>query len=212
MIVQALLYFLLATVISYLASVQLGPVNLRVIQCTVQFNKAYALRVGFGGCIPELFYTTLAFFIIELINPEQFGQTWMHFITLPVFLFLAVTNLRKKHTSASIDSTQPPHQKGFWEGFVLASLNPQLITFWLLIIAFLKTKNLLIAITWVEKVAFIAGSAAGAFLLQLTFIMIAVRYKEWILKKAGKSFNKIIGGLFLLLAIIDAAKLIKTLL
>jgi threonine/homoserine/homoserine lactone efflux protein len=209
--VQALLYFLLATVISYLASVQLGPVNLRVIQCTVQFNKAYALRVGLGGCVPELFYTALAFFITELISPEQFEQAWMHFITLPVFLFLAITNLRKKHTPAKISDTPPSHRKGFWEGFVLASLNPQLITFWLLIIAFLKTKNLLVDITWIEKSAFIIGSAAGAFLLQLSFILVAGRYKEWILKKAGKSFNKIIGGLFLLLALADAVKLIKTL-
>ncbi len=208
---EALLYFILATVISYIASVQLGPVNLRVIQCTVQFNKAYALRVGLGGCLPELFYTALAFFIIELINPEQFGQKWMHFITLPVFLFLAIHNLRKKNTPADISNVPPPHHKGFWEGFVLASLNPQLITFWLLIIAFLRTKNLLIDTSWLEKGAFIAGSAAGAFLLQLTFIMVAGRYKEWILKKAGKSFNKIIGGLFLLLALIDAAKLISTL-
>lgn len=208
---QALLYFLLATVISYLASVQLGPVNLRVIQCTVQFNKAYALRVGFGGCVPELFYTALAFFITELISPEQFEQAWMHFITLPVFLFLAITNLRKKHTPAEISDTPPSHRKGFWEGFVLASLNPQLITFWLLIIAFLKTKNLLVDVTWIEKGAFIIGSATGAFLLQLSFILVAGRYKEWILKKAGKSFNKIIGGLFLLLALVDAVKLIKTL-
>lgn len=208
---QALLYFLLATVISYLASVQLGPVNLRVIQCTVQFNKAYALRVGLGGCVPELFYTALAFFITELISPEQFEKAWMHFITLPVFLFLAITNLRKKHTPAKISDTPASHRKGFWEGFVLASLNPQLITFWLLIIAFLKTKNLLVDITWIEKSAFIIGSAVGAFLLQLSFILVAGRYKEWILKKAGKSFNKIIGGLFLLLALADAVKLIKTL-
>jgi threonine/homoserine/homoserine lactone efflux protein len=197
-------------VISYVASLQLGPVNLRVIQCTVQYNKRYALRVGIGGSIPELFYTALAIIIIEQINPEQFSHNWMHAITIPLFLLLAIINLRKKNTPKDIEATTtPPHGRGFWEGFTLATLNPQLITFWLIVIAFLKTKNIMTNSTLLQQGAFVLGSAAGAFVLQLTFITIANRYKEWIEKKAGKSFNKIIGGLFLLLALIDILSLLR---
>jgi threonine/homoserine/homoserine lactone efflux protein len=210
-VLTALLYFLLSAAISYVASLQLGPVNLRVIQCTVQFNKSYALRVGIGGSVPEIFYTALAFVIIEQIDPAQFSHNWMHAVTIPLFLLLAFINLRKKFIPKNIDTqSTPTHRRGFWEGFVLAALNPQLITFWLLIIAFLKTKDILVSGTLLQQGAFVLGSAAGAFVLQLTFIAVAGRYKDWIVKKAGKSFNKLIGGLFLLLALADITKLLIT--
>lgn len=209
----AVLYFFVATVISYVASLQLGPVNIKVIQSAIQHNRAYALRVGIGGSLPEIVYAGLAFLMVEMINPAQFSRNWMHYITLPVFIFLAVSNFVKpcKELKTNTGEAIPPHHRGFFEGFTLAMLNPQLMTFWLLIIAFLKTKNLMMGATFAEKSMFVMGAAAGAFFLQLTFIALAGKYKEIIIQKAGKNFNKIIGSLFLLLAALDAAKLINNL-
>lgn len=211
---EAVLYFLVAAGISYVASLQLGPVNLRVIQSTVQHNKSYALRVGFGGSLPEIIYAGIAFYITELIDFESFDSKWFSFITLPVFLFLALYNFLKKSKPQSIDNVKevPSNGRGFIEGFILAMLNPQLITFWLIIITYLKTKGWLMDATLAQQSFFILGCAAGAFVLQLTFIAVAERYKNVILKKLGANFNKVIGGLFLLLALVDAFKLIKNLL
>lgn len=211
---ESVLYLLAAAIISYVASLQLGPVNLRVIQSTIEHNKKYALLVGLGGSMPELFYSAIAFYITELINFESFDGRWLTAITLPVFIFLAIYNFRKKSTTEIKDpnALPPSNHKGFIEGFILATLNPQLITFWLVIIAFFKTKGWLINATVLQQGSFILGTAIGAFVLQLTFIALASRYKTQIMKKLGKNFNKIIGGLFLLLAVIDASKLIYSLL
>lgn len=210
---EAVLYFLAAAVISYVASLQLGPVNLRVIQCTVQHDKYYALRVGIGGSLPEIVYAGIALYITELLNPENFEGKWMPLITLPVFLFLAILNFRKKAKAQDInENTEELRKKGFWEGFVLAMLNPQLITFWLAVITFFKTKGWLVNSTLAQQSMFVLGAAAGAFVLQLTFIAVAGKYKDWITKKAGNSFNKIIGFLFLTLALVDTFRLIKNLL
>lgn len=207
---DALLYFLIATAISYVASVQLGPVNLRVIQCTVEKSKYYALLVGLGGSIPEILYAGLAFFITEQFSRDSFSSPWMHAITIPVFLFLAYTNFKPgKKKEIHPDAH---HSKGFGEGFVLALLNPQLVTFWLLTIAYLKTKNQLLDATLFSKSMFVLGTAAGAFFLQLTFIGLATRYKNTIVNKTGKHFDSIIGSLFLLLALIDSIKLLYKLL
>lgn len=208
---QATLYLLIAAVISYVASLQLGPVNLRVIQCTVEKNRTYALLVGIGGSLPEILYAGFAFFLTELLTPEQFHSNWMHVITIPVFLGLAIFNFQSKKKQQAIEGEEVSNHKGFWEGFVLALLNPQLITFWLIVIAYLKTKNYLLDATFLDKSMFILGSAAGAFVLQLTFIALATRYKDWILKKTGAYFDKMIGSLFLLLALADTIKLIKNL-
>lgn len=207
---DALLYFSLATIISFVASLQLGPVNLRVIQCTVEKSRYYAFLVGLGGSIPEILYAGLAFFITEQFNKEAFSSPWMHAITIPVFLFLAYTNFKPKKEKAK--TTETHHSKGFGEGFVLALLNPQLITFWLLVIAYLKTKNQLLDATFFTQSMFVLGTATGAFLLQVTFIALAHRYKETIVNKTGKHFDSIIGGLFILLAIIDSIKLLTKLL
>lgn len=203
---DTLLYFVLATVVSYVASLQLGPVNLRVIQCTVEKSKYYAFWVGLGGSIPEILYAGIAFFVTEQFSKESFSSPWMHVITIPVFLFLAYTNFTsspKKEIKA-----HAPNSKGFGEGFVLALLNPQLITFWLLVIAYLKSKNLLIEVSQITQALFVLGTAAGAFFLQLTFIALASRYKNTIINKTGKHFSSIIGGLFILLALVDGIKLL----
>lgn len=211
---EAILYLLASAIISYVASLQLGPVNLRVIQSTIQHNKRYALLVGFGGSLPELLYSGIAFYITELFDFDKFDGKWLSLITLPVFIFLAIHNFRKKDTSAQKDpnALPPPSHKGFIEGFILAMLNPQLITFWLVIIAFFKTKGLLVNATLTQQSFFVLGTAIGAFILQLTFIALATKYKDQIMNKMGKNFNKIIGGLFLLLAVVDASKLIYNLL
>lgn len=211
---EAILYLVAAAVISYVASLQLGPVNLRVIQSTIQHNKKYALLVGFGGSVPELLYSSIAFYITEFIDFKSFDNKWLSLITLPVFIFLAVYNFRKKDNTTTKDPTAlpPANHKGFIEGFILAMLNPQLITFWLVIIAFFKSKGWLIDATLPQQASFILGTAIGAFVLQLTFIALTSKYKDQIMKKLGKNFNKIIGGLFLLLAVIDASKLIYSLL
>lgn len=207
---EAVLYFLVAAVISYVASLQLGPVNIRVIQSTIEHDKSYALRVGFGGSLPEILYAGIAFYITELIDFENFDGRWLSFITLPVFLFLAVYNFRKKVSTNITDKNvlPPSNKKGLFEGFVLAMLNPQLITFWLVIITFFKTKGWLVSASILQQSAFILGCAVGAFVLQITFIALTTKYKTRIMDKMGKNFNKIIGGLFLLLALVDATKLI----
>lgn len=211
---EAVLYLLASAIISYVASLQLGPVNLRVIQSTIEHNKRYALLVGFGGSLPELLYSGIAFYITELFDFETFDGKWLSLITLPVFIFLAIYNFRKKDTTTEKDpnALPPANHKGFVEGFILAMLNPQLITFWLVIIAFFKTKGLLVDATFTQQSFFVLGTAIGAFVLQLTFIALATKYKDQIMKKMGKNFNKIIGGLFLLLAVVDASKLIYNLL
>lgn len=206
---EVLFYFFIATLISYIASLQVGPVNLRVIQCTIQHNKKYAFMVGLGGSMPEILYCGTAFYITSIIQPEKFEGNWLGYITLPVFLFLAIINFTKKEKKRA-QSTQPSHHhKAFTEGFLLAMLNPQLITFWLMVITFFRTKGWLIHQGITGQVFFVLGSAVGALLLQVSFIAFAERNKQWIEKKAGAHFNKIIGGLFLVLALVDIYKLIK---
>ncbi len=210
---EAIIFLLASAIISYVASLQLGPVNLRVIQSTIEHNKRYALLVGLGGSLPELLYAGIAFYITEFIDFNSFDGKWLSLITLPVFIFLAIYNFRKKDTASNKDpnALPPANHKGFVEGLILAMLNPQLITFWLVIIAFFKSEGWLVDATLTQQIFFVAGTAIGAFVLQLTFIALATKYKDQIMKKLGKNFNKIIGGLFLLLAVIDASKLIYSL-
>lgn len=207
---DGILYLLIAAVISYTASLQLGPVNLRVIQATIEHNRRYALLVGIGGSLPEIIYAGIAFYITDFFAAGQFSQQWISYVTIPLFLFLTVINYRKPPVQVSTEPRATPHAKGFLQGFCLAMFNPQLITFWLIIITFLKTKNMLVVSSLYEKSMFVAGCCVGALFLQLTFIALVSRYKEQIVKRAGVNFNKLLAGLFLLMAVVDIVKLIQT--
>ena len=62
------LAFLLAFIISFWGSLQLGPVNVCVIQTALAHGKRQALMVATGGALPEIFYSTHAVWGATFIN------------------------------------------------------------------------------------------------------------------------------------------------
>ena len=55
-----LIIFFAATLTSFIGSLQLGPVNLFVIDTALNKNKANAYWVALGGVMPEFMYCALA--------------------------------------------------------------------------------------------------------------------------------------------------------
>ncbi len=55
------IFILLTTAaISFVGSIQVGPVNLTVIQTVLQRRLKDGILVALGGCVPELFYAAAA--------------------------------------------------------------------------------------------------------------------------------------------------------
>lgn len=126
---DALLALLIATVASFIGSLQSGLVNTAVLADTLRHGKAPARQTALGGALPEILYAGLAFLAADrvLAGTEQWGIT-PHRITAVVLiglgLYIALV-MRPFHIKEEASA-----HSGFRKGFLLALMNPQLVLFW----------------------------------------------------------------------------------
>lgn len=171
--------FLVATGISYLGSLQLGPVNSEVIRFSMRGRKKDALLTGIGGALPEIPYALLAASLIQYLTLWPWMRQLFAGIFIIVILIMGFRLLLKKPKTIAPVSYQVKRSP-FFIGFILATLNPQLIFFWSGILVGLGYQELEIP----EMIAFSLGAAVGAFLLQYTAMQLG-----WRLFRSGRIKN-----------------------
>lgn len=196
--------FLLTTLISFWGSLQLGPVNVCVIQTAITRSRNQALMIAIGGSIPELFYASLAVWGANVIDRYPFFLEVFGWLVVLMLLGLGIYYFIKKTTV-----TQPVSSRGsgFAKGLLLASFNPQLLPFWLGVLVFLKNYIDFESGSLVSPYfAFVLGTAFGAFLLLSLFIKLAIRYRDKLMKILGHKLDKVVGSLFILLALIELVR------
>jgi threonine/homoserine/homoserine lactone efflux protein len=107
---------------------------------------------------------------------------------------------------------KPSAGAGFMKGFMLAIFNPQLFPFWLAVLVYIKgyvdfRNGSLIS----PYVTFVIGTCVGAWLLLFLFTKLAISYKEKLTKILRSNLNKIVGSLFIILALIELIRKILSL-
>jgi threonine/homoserine/homoserine lactone efflux protein len=195
-----------AAIISFWGSLQLGPVNVCVIQTALAHGKRQALIVAFGGVLPELFYSSLAVFGNSFIQKSPLALEIANWAIVPVLLALGIYTFIQPMKKMEV---KPSQGSGFLKGFLLASLNPQLFPFWLGVLVFVKQFINLEKGTFVSPYPFfIAGTAIGAWLLLYLFTKLSLRYRDLLTRIIKFNMNKVVGSLYVLLAILGLVKII----
>lgn len=193
--------FALATLISFAGSVQLGPVNFGTIQTALNKNKKAAILFGFGGSLPELLYCGLAFGSSNLLSRYEGLEDYLSFITTGI-LFVFGLYLVLQKPSEGGKKTFDKSGKEVWLGMTFGLLNPQLYPFWLIVITYLRSNQLITNPSWFVQGAFVIGTAAGAFLLQYLVAVITSNKREFLYMKLTTNYNKVLGGVILLVALV----------
>ena len=201
-----ILIFISASLASFIGSLQLGPVNLFVIDVALNKNKNSAYLLAFGGIIPEFIYCGLAVYsgVYFLSNPTIF--TIFKILLIIILISIGVIYLLKKHKSLSLESKETVSEltktRYFMKGFSLAILNPQLLPFWMFIMVYFNSTNFLELKTELDKLAYILGAGVGAFLLLLSIILTINKFKSRILTYLNnKYYYKALGVLFICIAL-----------
>lgn len=206
---NAVFVFIATSIISFVGSVQLGPVNLSVIRHTLEKDFRTGLLVASGGCVPELIYSSLAIWGVEFIGRHESFFKIFELIVIPVFLGLGIFNYLKKEKNGTTDTDAPlslPTKSGsFLKGFTLGMLNPQLFIFWFTSLVYINSFKFMEINNTYSKVSFVVGTAAGAFILLLIIASVTHRKKAFITKSLSKyNINKIVGIIFIVLAAVQA--------
>jgi len=213
--VDAVIAFVVAAIISFWGSLQLGLVNVLVIETALRKGKNTANWIAVGGVIPEIPYTLLAIFGTSYLDILQnYKQTTGIIIGL-ILLAMGVYYILKKASVEEYDDDNQPTSKlkPLLKGMALAFANPQLILFWSGILILIQTGSLnvfgnrkvLIDFNapgiFSPKIMFALGAAFGALAILLIYIKLSDIYRDKLLTLLGNKLGKIVGYFFILLGL-----------
>ncbi len=185
---DALLVFAIATVASFIGSLQAGLVNTAALAATLRNGTASGMRTAWGGCIPEFLYAAVAYVAADqvLAWTEGFGGTVERvaggvMIALGIYFifflrpFPSARELEEKRT-------------GFLNGLLLGLMNPQLLLFWCGVRLAVEGFGVDVH-GWPAIVAFGLGAFAGA----MTLLVLLVRLGR---RMQGKLGSKVLHNIF----------------
>lgn len=174
---EPVLLFIIATVASFIGSLQAGLVNTAVLAHTVQRGPEAGRRMAIGGSLPELLYAGVAYLfanaVLDLlgIGQERIGTAvGVVLIGMGVY-FTFVFKPRFDPAQMEVKAT------GVRRGLVLGLANPQLVLFWCGVVLALhaygiKGQGLL------GMAAFALGAFTGAIILLFQLVKLGQRAVE----------------------------------
>ena len=88
---KALLILLATAGISFVGSLQLGPVNITVIHTVLKRRLKAGLLVALGGCVPELIYAAAAVWAGMWL--EKHPDVWrlLEWASIPILIAIVIT-------------------------------------------------------------------------------------------------------------------------
>jgi threonine/homoserine/homoserine lactone efflux protein len=214
-----MLIFLITFFISFVGSIHPGPLNLSVIQTTLQKGFYPALLLALGGVIPEIIYGYLAVEGVMIFEKYPVIFNVMQWAVVPILLYLGIQQIlasRKPKQIINPSKVTQSASKGAstlgasTRGFLLSITNPQLLPYWIVILINYQNYNFLRITELSDKLFFVLGTSTGAFTLNYVYAYIANRQKERIFKYLNESrFEQIIGWTFVLMGLLQTIKLVR---
>lgn len=212
-IFTALIIFLLTAFISFIGSVQLGPVNITVIRTSVQKHYTSAIFIGLGGALPELIYSAIALKGSEFLAQFPLLINTMLIICIPVFILVGIYLIYHNSKIKFKDQHQLQAPKSIIKsiavGFGIGLLNPMLLPFWIVVLSTYHQYELMVIPSYLNNIAFIMGTAIGAFLLQYLIVVLLKKFNEKFENTLRKYANLVTAWLFIFLGIFQLISLLK---
>jgi threonine/homoserine/homoserine lactone efflux protein len=170
---ESILILFLTTFISFAGSMQPGPVNLAVVQATLNCSFKTGVWVALSGALPEIIYAGIALKSYAFLANHQTVFKVLGLLTIPFFLIAGIYSYSSEPVQKiAVNNSKRQAFKGFAGGM----LNPQLLPFWLVVLVFLSSFFSLKSPG--SQFSFVFGAAMGAFLILLLLAYLAHRFQD----------------------------------
>ena len=204
-----MLLFLITFFISFVGSIHPGPLNLSVIQTTLQKGIHSALLLALGGVIPEIIYGYLAVEGVMLFEEYPVVFNVMTWAVVPILLGLGIQQIITSRKPKEIIKPSKIANGTTIKGFLLSITNPQLLPYWIVMLINYQYYSFLKITDLSDKLSFVLGTSTGAFALNYGYAYMAHRQRERIFKYINEShFEQIIGWTFVLIGLFQGVKLV----
>ena len=199
--------FFWGLIVSFLGTLPLGTLNIAAMQMSVQESISNALYFSFGCILTEMIYVRISLIGVSWIRNQKKLIKWLEWVTLGIVVALAIgsfiaagKNSNEKNVMLNNDMNR------FVLGLLLSAINPAQIPFWLGWSTVLFTKNILKPNN-TNYYLYISGIGTGSVMGNCVFIF-GGRYVAEKLDANMNLLNWIIGGIFLLAALIQLVKIL----
>lgn len=200
--------FAAGLVISFLGSLPLGTLNIAAMQIGVQESTRRALLFALGVAIVELVYVRLSLKGVDWIMANQKVFYWMEWATVVLFSVLGISSLlaARKQASQKKNLLLNNTVNRFWLGVTMSAVNPVQIPFWFMWSSYLFSVKILQSGSLNFNV-YTAGIGVGTVAGLLLFIFGG----RWLVRRlnAGqRTLNFLVGGVFIMSAIVQLVRLL----
>lgn len=190
--------FFITLLISFVGSLPFGPINLVMIDTTLKNSLRAGFWFSFAAALVEMGQSLVALHGSSWLSREVYDSPWIKIVGFILFSLLGLLFLFKKnHDSTTVNNTS---QKGFFvKGLVVASLNPQAIPFWVIILAYLQSAQIS-TVNSHSTTANIISFAVGASCGKLGALMLFGIMSQQIISRSSlirNHINRIIGIILL---------------
>ena len=204
------LVFSVALLISFLGTIPFGPINLSVVDTSINKSLKSALSFALAAAIVEIVQSFVALHCSQLID-AFLNESALTKILATILLFvLGLMFWLKKPKEKMNDAEHPKKKNDFFRGFLISILNPQAIPFWIFALSYLKMSQMIYLDTTMAILlvfAFLFGVALGKFLALLLFAIVGKQLKSK-LGIINQLMNKIIGGILLGIGVVQVVGLV----
>ncbi len=200
--------FFIGLLISFLGSLPLGTLNIASMQISISDGITQAMLFSLGSLLAEMIYVRLSLVAMDWVRKREFLFKMLEWITLAIVLILAVSSFYAAMNpsvkeNVVLSSTLPK----IILGFAMSAVSPAQIPFWFGWSTVLLTKKILLPINKHYNF-YILGIGLGTMIGNCVFIF-GGRLVADKLKNSHQILNWVIGGIFLITAMIQIWKMTK---
>jgi L-lysine exporter family protein LysE/ArgO len=198
--------FFIALGLSFGSAIPFGPINLSVIDTTIRNNLKCGVLFSLAAALVEIVQVMVALFcsvwVAEFFtkSPAIKVGAFVLFIILG-FVFLFKGKVEKKKVEPGSSS----QVANFFKGALIALANPQTLPFWIFVLTYLETVQMIpinASQPWSIIIAFGVGVCVGKFLGLLGFSLLSHKIGKKS-TKITKVTNKAIGYFLIVIGVIQ---------
>ena len=158
-----IMHFIFGLLGSFLGGVAFGPINLSVVNITLKESIKSAIRFSIAAAFAEVILAYIAIMFGKIISKRMEEFPELKLLVIAFFIILGLFFILKRDTPETESSTSK-NSSNFINGFIVAILNPQIIPYWILVLAYLKSSNFLYLKSW-HILLFLIGVSLGKFIV-----------------------------------------------
>lgn len=200
----ALYIIAVSFVFSYLGSIPPGVINISVVQLTLGNRKGAAVRFALAAAMVEFPYAFIALQFEHFLTQTPWIENNFALLAGSVMIVLGLIILLPLSSGKRIRAFSI---SGFRRGIILSLLNPLAIPFWVGVVAWLKSENIIDLISVNDMLLFATGVSLGTFFLLSTLIYFAGKIGYNL--ETGIWLKKVPGIIFLLLGLYTLSNLMQ---